>query len=89
MMKCLKGKAKTISPFRLDVTRVDQWKEIYDHCEKFFGASVDVLVNNAGIASANSTLVIDVNLLGVVHGSTEFLSRYGKSKVRHVIQKLN
>ena len=89
MMKCLKGKAKTISPFRLDVTKVDQWKEIYDHCEKFFGASVDILVNNAGIASANSTLVIDVNLLGVVHGSAEFLSRYGKSKVRHIVQKLN
>ena len=71
------------------MTKVDQWKEIYDHCEKFFGASVDVLVNNAGIASAKSTLVIDVNLLGVVHGSTEFLSRYGKSKVRHMIQKLN
>ena len=67
---------------RLDVTKADQWKVIYDHCESAFKAPVELLVNNAGIAVGTDVQVIDVNLLGVVHGSTEFLARYGKSKVR-------
>lgn len=66
--------------FKLDVTKIDQWKEIYEHCENVFKAPVDILVNNAGLAVGNGVQVIDVNLLGVVHGSTEFLNRYGKSK---------
>jgi len=66
--------------FQLDVTKVDQWKEIYEHCENVFKAPVDILVNNAGIAVGKGVQVIDVNLMGVVHGSTQFLNRYGKSK---------
>ena len=66
---------------RLDVTKADQWKVIYDHCESAFKAPVDLLVNNAGIAAGTDVQVIDVNLLGVVRGSTEFLNRYGTSKV--------
>ena len=68
---------------RLDVTDVDQWNCIYDHCESVFNEPVEMLVNNAGVSpQLNHNLVLDINLHGVMNGSTAFINRYGKSKVK-------
>jgi len=65
---------------RLDITNADQWKDVFDHCEDFFKAPVDLLVNNAGVAVGTTAQIIDVNLTGLIHGSSEFVRRNGKSK---------
>lgn len=61
----------------LDVTKADQWQQTMQTLESQWGG-LDLLVNNAGIASGGpmqtETLeswqrVIDINLLGVVRGA--------------------
>jgi len=67
--------------FKLNVVDADQWQLALDHCEEVFKEPVEVLINNAGIApNLNHDLVLDINIRGVMHGSTAFVSRYGKSK---------
>ncbi|UMG94406.1 SDR family oxidoreductase [Nocardioides sp. TF02-7] len=63
-------------PVRVDVRSEDQWADLVSEVEARFG-SVDVLVNNAGIADpalledwkgARLQRTIDVNLVGVLNG---------------------
>ena len=67
--------------FKLDITRDADWEALYQELMQRWGG-LDVLVNNAGVASAGlceeTTLedwkwVIDVDLMGVVRGCHCFL----------------
>ena len=56
-----------------DVTDRDQWREVWDRAEDYFGGPVEALVNNAGIYEtyqSTNTDIINVNLLGVTLGSS-------------------
>ena len=71
---------------RQDVSKRDQWTEVFRHCEDFFkGHPLELLVNNAGLSGAGGVdyeTVVDINLKGVMHGTMAFIEKYGKSKVR-------
>lgn len=73
------GEASNHRAFELDVTLDDSFAALLD---KLDGIEVDVVVNNAGIASAGRLIstpmahwnrVLDVNLLGVVRGCRAFI----------------
>ena len=72
---------------QMDVTQPEQWEQVADAAEAEFGR-IDMLVNNAGVASKPGTVeqtdmddwrwVIDVNLLGVVQGAATIVPRIKK-----------
>ena len=67
---------------RLDVRQPVDWEKALDHCQIVFHASVEVLVNNAGIGpNPDHQLLLRINTEGVINGSQAFLNRFGKSKV--------
>lgn len=67
--------------FKLNVVDKHEWISALEHCEEVFKEPVEVLINNAGIApNLNHDLNLDINIRGVMHGSTAFVKRYGKSK---------
>ena len=55
-----------------DVTKEEDWKDVWIKAETFFGGKVEALVNNAGIYGGQGSLdhkILDVNLIGMVHGT--------------------
>jgi len=67
--------------FALDVTNDPSWQQLYDSLQEHWG-SINVLVNNAGVAASglceettmeNWQWVIDIDLMGVVRGCHRFL----------------
>jgi len=81
------------SYLRLDVTSDEGWAAALSHVEERWGG-LDVLVNNAGIASGGridvATLeewqrVIDVNLLGVVRGCRTFVPLLKAQGSGHIV----
>ena len=55
-----------------DVTKEEDWKDVWIKAEAFFGGKVEALVNNAGIYGGQGSLdhkILDVNLIGMVHGT--------------------
>ena len=68
---------------RQDVRQRDEFLTVFGHCESFFkGDPVEVLINNAGVVAADDyETVLDINLMGVMHGTVAFLQKYGISKV--------
>jgi NAD(P)-dependent dehydrogenase (short-subunit alcohol dehydrogenase family) len=79
--KLIEASGGSAAHFVVDVTDADAMKALAARVENEHGA-VDVLVNNAGIAAAGGFLdttldtwrkVLDVNVMGVVHGCHAFL----------------
>ena len=77
----------------LDVTSDDDWFRALAHVEETWGG-LDVLVNNAGIAGGGrldrSTLaewqrLVDVNLLGVVRGTTTFVPMFKAQRSGRIV----
>ncbi|MER9316171.1 SDR family NAD(P)-dependent oxidoreductase [Mesorhizobium sp. M0659] len=58
---------------RLDVRSPEQWDEVADNTESFFG-SVDVLVNNAGIAIPSIHVSGDALIISERRGVTRTLT---------------
>jgi NAD(P)-dependent dehydrogenase (short-subunit alcohol dehydrogenase family) len=76
-----------------DVTRPEQVEELANTAEATWGG-VDLVVNNAGVASAGLIgevaleewrRVIEVNLYGVVHGCHTFVPRFKRQGSGHVL----
>jgi len=64
-----------------DVTNKEQWRTVWEGAEKFFGGRVDALVNNAGIFSKTAyDKVLDINLMGLAHGSMLAVEKMGTSR---------
>ena len=69
-----------------DVTKEEQFVNLFDETEKYFKNNVDMLVNNAGI---NSLLgwkkCMDVNIIGVMIGTEIAMERMSKSVYKGTI----
>ena len=62
---------KLIRTFK-DISKEEDWSDIWTKAETFFGGQVEALVNNAGIYGGQGSLdhkVLEVNLIGLVHGT--------------------
>ena len=62
---------KLIRTFK-DISKEEDWSHIWTKAETFFGGQVEALVNNAGIYGGQGSLdhkVVEVNLIGLVHGT--------------------
>jgi len=91
MIEAAGGRA---SHYLADVTDADAMKNLATQVEKEHGV-VDVLVNNAGIGAAGGFLdttlatwrkVLDINVMGVVHGCHAFLpAMVARGKGGHVV----
>jgi NADP-dependent 3-hydroxy acid dehydrogenase YdfG len=77
----------------LDVTRPEQWTELAERLGAE-GRPVDVLINNAGVAVGGSLdetpledwqWVIDIDLMGVVHGCKAFVPMMRERRRGHII----
>ena len=72
--------------FLCDVTKQDQFVNLYDETEKYFNSKVELLVNNAGInTSLGWRKCIDVNVNGVMIGTEIGMEKMAKSSRRGTI----
>ena len=64
-----------------DVTKQEEWREVWEKAEKFFGGRVEVLCNNAGIFHKTEwKRTLDINLMGVAYGTMLAMEKMGVSK---------
>jgi len=64
-----------------DVTKEEQWREVWDKAEKFFEGKVSVLCNNAGIFHKKDwKKVLDINLQGLATGTMLAMEKMGASR---------
>jgi len=64
-----------------DVTKQDQWNEVWEKAEKFFEGKVEALCNNAGIFHKTEwKKVLDINLMGVAYGTMLAIEKMGASR---------
>ena len=55
-----------------DISKEDDWADVWSKAETFFEGQVEILVNNAGIFGGVGSLdhkILEVNLIGLVHGT--------------------
>ncbi len=83
--------AASVVQARCDVTKVDDWQALVRACG---GAPVDLLVNNAGVASSGAVgelsledwrWTLDVDLFGVIHGCHAFVPMFRAQGHGHVL----
>jgi len=73
--------AKNVGFAEQDVTKEDQWREVWDKAEKFFDGKVEVLCNNAGIFHKKDwKRVLDINLHGLACGTMLAMEKMGVSR---------
>merc|ERR1712142_346909 len=64
-----------------DVTKQDDLIALYDGCEEYFKAKVDIFCNNAGINTAQGwRKCMDINIIAVMAGTELALERMGLDK---------
>jgi len=87
------GPGSAVAHRRLDVREQSDWDDARDWVKQHWGG-LDVLVNNAGIATGGridvATLeewqrVLDVNLLGVVRGCRTFTPMFKAQRKGHIV----
>ena len=67
---------------RCDVSKEDEWQDLWTHTETAFGGKVSLLVNNAGINPKHGwKACINIMLTGVGYGTFLALEKMGISKV--------
>jgi len=78
---------------RLDVTDDAAWSGALEWCEREWGG-LDVLVNNAGVASGGRferipmqdwDWILEINLKGVVHGCRTFVPLFKRQRSGHLV----
>jgi NAD(P)-dependent dehydrogenase (short-subunit alcohol dehydrogenase family) len=87
------GPSAAVSHHRLDVREQSDWDDARDWVQQHWGG-LDVLVNNAGIATGGRIdiasleewqRVLDVNLLGVVRGCRTFTPMFKGQRSGHIV----
>ncbi|MEO7269097.1 MAG: SDR family NAD(P)-dependent oxidoreductase [Knoellia sp.] len=82
-----------VSYFRVDVRSQQDWDAALNHVRDLWGG-LDVLVNNAGVATGGRIdvesisdweRVLDINLLGVVRGCQTFTPLFKDQKSGHIV----
>ena len=69
---------------RCDVTKEDDWQDLWTHAENILEGKVSILVNNAGIKpDLGWKPCVDVMLMGVGYGTFLALEKMGISKVHN------
>jgi len=64
-----------------DVTKREQWEEVWEKAEKFFEGRVEALCNNAGIFHKTEwKKVLDINMMGVAYGTMLAMEKMGASR---------
>ncbi len=78
---------------RLDITRAEDWQQLYDTVLKRWGG-LQMLVNNAGVAVAGDVeetsmedwnWVLDIDLMGVVRGCHQFAGLMKRQNAGHIV----
>ncbi|NNL00393.1 MAG: SDR family oxidoreductase [Xanthomonadales bacterium] len=78
---------------QLDITKADHWQQLQDTVEQQWGG-LEVLVNNAGVASAGNVeetsmedwrWVLDIDLMGVVRGCHQFAGMMKRQQAGHIV----
>jgi NAD(P)-dependent dehydrogenase (short-subunit alcohol dehydrogenase family) len=78
---------------QLDITQADHWQQLQDTVEQQWGG-LEVLVNNAGVASAGNVeetsmedwrWVLDIDLMGVVRGCHQFAGMMKRQQAGHIV----
>ena len=81
------------SYLKLDVRSPEDWAKAVEWCEQNWGG-LDVLVNNAGIATGGRIdvesldewdRVVDINLMGVVRGCRAFTPVFKRQRSGHIV----
>jgi NAD(P)-dependent dehydrogenase (short-subunit alcohol dehydrogenase family) len=73
---------------RCDVTKEEEWTELWNHAEVELNGKVALLVNNAGINPSHGwKLCVDIMLNGVGIGTFMAVDKMGTSKVSNFGQK--
>ncbi|MBE9549736.1 MAG: SDR family oxidoreductase [Proteobacteria bacterium] len=79
--------------YRLDVTSNEEWQSFADRISQEWDG-LGVLVNNAGVATGGNLedtplkdwdWVIDIDLMGVVRGCKQFISRFKQQGYGHIV----
>ena len=73
-----------------DVTKKDQFAQLFDETEKFFNVTcIDVLVNNAGVSDKLGwRKCMEVNIIGVMNGGEIALERMAKNPTKGTVINL-
>ncbi|MBT8069600.1 MAG: SDR family NAD(P)-dependent oxidoreductase, partial [Gammaproteobacteria bacterium] len=78
---------------QLDITKADHWQQLQDTVKQQWGG-LEVLVNNAGVASAGNVeetsmedwrWVLDIDLMGVVRGCHQFAGMMKRQQAGHIV----
>ncbi|MEO7111410.1 MAG: SDR family NAD(P)-dependent oxidoreductase [Polyangiaceae bacterium] len=92
-VKILESRGAKAWVYRIDVSNADEVEALAAYAEKVMGG-VDLIVNNAGVATVGSVgdvpvsdwhWLMGVNLFGVIYGCHSFVQRFKKQKSGFII----